>query len=266
MQGFIDNFSVCEENAICKIAMFSTIGDRPEQQDSAGFELRENGGIVVVCDGMGGHEGGKFISSMATQLLLERYLAEPGMLSDANYIFNLLRQIDFHITSLKKEDGTRLRGGTTCVAVILENNMMRWISVGDSRVYLFRNGEMKQLNPDHIYQMHLDRMFQKKEISEEQYQTESRQKGEMLISFLGVGELSEIGICDPPIQLQSGDELLLASDGLYKYLPENMIVGILNNFSNTEDALHALEAKVKRANRDSTKKRDNMTLALVRMK
>lgn len=261
-----DNYSVYEENGNFRIAVFSSIGERNEQQDSAGYILNEDGGIVVLCDGMGGHEGGKIISTTTTQLILNRFQSENRDFYDDEFLTNLLKGLDFHITSLKREDGSPVRGGTTCVIVILKEKRCRWFSVGDSRLYLLRNGEMKQLSEDHTYQKRLDRMYSDNQISEEEYKLESERKGEMLISFLGVGELNEISFGKTPLSLLSGDGLLIASDGLYKYIQEDNIPGILNNFSNEEDALRALEAKVKKSNSDSDKRRDNMTLALIRVK
>lgn len=265
MQNFKDNFSVYEKGSFFDLSMFSSIGDRSEQQDSSGYEMSENGAVVVVCDGMGGHDCGKLISTSATELILEQYRVNSGNFTVPEYLMSLLQNIDGQITSFRMQDGSRIQGGTTCVLLVITGDGIRWISAGDSRLYLYRDGILTKLTTDHIYQNRLDSMLKNNEISMDVYEEKSQKEGEILTSFLGVGSLSEICINRELLQYKPNDEYLLASDGLYKFLDEKEVTSILGNFTNVEDALRALEAKVKRNNRDNDKRRDNMTLALVKM-
>ena len=266
MQNHKDNFSISEKGTFFDLAMFSSIGNRSEQQDSSGYEMSDCGAVVVVCDGMGGHDCGKLISTSATEAILEQYKINPANFMGSEYLMNLLQSIDGKITSLRMSDGSRIQGGTTCVLLVITEEGIRWASAGDSRLYLFRDGTLTKLTTDHIYQNRLDRMLENSEISRTDYEDKSKREGEILTSFLGVGGLSEICINREIFQYKSNDEYLLASDGLYKFLDEKEVTSILGNFTNVEDALRALEAKVKRNNRDSDKRRDNMTLALVKMR
>lgn len=267
MKNDRDNFSIRDENSVFKLAMFSSMGDRQEQQDCSGYELKDTEGLVTVCDGMGGHEGGKLISNYAVELLLGRYLSkDQDIQSVPGFFCDTMQEIDSQICNLKKSDGSRLLGGSTCVAVLIKEGGLNWVSVGDSRIYLFRDGELAQLTKDHVYRNTLDTKLEIGLISAQEYEMEAMEKGEYLTSFLGVGGITEIDFNKEFFPLRENDEILLASDGLYKYIQMEEVKSILINFSNAEDALHALEMKVKRQNRDKPGLRDNMTLALIKMK
>ena len=73
MQNHKDNQLINDENAVINVSIMSVIGDRDEQQDCFGYLLKVNEGIVVVCDGMGGHEGGQIASSISTESFISDY-------------------------------------------------------------------------------------------------------------------------------------------------------------------------------------------------
>lgn len=265
MQNHKDNFRTYDENPIFEIAITSVIGDREEQQDSVGYEIKPKEGLVVICDGMGGHNGGSLASSMAVDMLTRSYLESYPTNSILCLLRNTVEEIDRKVASLTDCEGKLMRAGTTIVAVVVRGKTLNWISVGDSRIYIYRNGELVQVTEDHIYQMIIDEKREVGIMNDEEHHTESIY-GEALVSFLGINGLPMLDINDNPFELLKDDRLLLASDGLYKLIPDEEIRAILSNFNNIEDALNALQLKAQKLAKNQNIVRDNTTVALIKIK
>ena len=265
MQNHKDNFQAYDENSLFEIAIISVLGDREEQQDSVGYEIKPDEGLVVICDGMGGHDGGKLASSIAVDILTRKYLEEYPTHNIQSVLIDTVEEVDRRIASLTDDFGKPLQAGSTLVATFIRGKTLHWVSVGDSRIYLYRNGELVQATEDHVYQTLLDEKKEQGLIDELEYQNKSQQ-GEALISFLGVNGLPKLDTNDNPFTVIKDDKILLMSDGLYKLVTNNEIMRILSNFTNIEDALKALELKAQKASKYLRINRDNMTVALLRIK
>lgn len=260
-----DNFCIFEEREGFSIAIFSSIGDREEQQDCAGYSLGYESGMVVLCDGMGGHQDGKTASKLAVKTMLEE--GDKGSLGANSHevLCHAAKVADKAVHGISDENGVWKKAGSTLTAVIINSKSMYWLSVGDSRIYLSRNGVISQLNTDHIYSKVLDERLRRSEITMEKYSDEISD-GDALISFLGLGELELIDGNSDPIYLQPDDKILMMSDGLYKIMQDKDIASVIDNFTNTADALRALEYKVRTIAKHDFLSRDNMTLALIKVK
>jgi len=262
MQNYKNNQLVNDENAVISVSALSVIGDRDEQQDSFGYSLKVNEGIVVVCDGMGGHNGGQIASNLSTQLFISEYDKTDEKTDICQQLLTIARETDCRISDLKDPGGDKLNAGSTCVAVVIREKRLYWCSVGDSRAYLLRGEEFVQLTQDHNYTTVLDEKRRAGLISEDQYNNES-QRGEALISYLGIGNLSLIDYNNMPLELESKDKIVIMSDGLYKLVPQTDICSIVQNFTNSSEALQALDAKAKRFAKSKSVYRDNMTVAII---
>ncbi len=228
-----------------EMGISSIIGTRKNQQDTVFGNTDELGTIAVVCDGMGGLEGGEIASCLAAQTLAEDYfqfrLNPQGTIPD--FFQQEAIKIDSLVYELQNEEGDRLEAGTTMSAVIVEGNRLHWLSVGDSRIYLIREKKIQMLNQEHNYREMLLEKLERGEITEEYFYEEERERGEALVSFLGIGDLSLMDINQRPFLLQEGDFILLCSDGLYRSMPEEMILKvILDSLPDVERAAFCLTA------------------------
>lgn len=265
MQNHKNNFQIFDENALFEVAIISVIGSRKEQQDCVGYEIKPDEGLVVVCDGMGGHNGGQLASSIAVDMLIKKYLDVYPCDCLPHVLLDTIEKTDRKIASLNDEDGVPMQAGTTIAVVVVRGKTLHWISVGDSRIYLFRDGELVQVTEDHIYQTVLDEKRERGLIDENDYEMELLQ-GEALVSFLGVNGIPKIDANVNPLPLLKDDKIILMSDGLYKLVPDEEIGRILSNFNNIEDASKALDLKAQRISKNHNVDRDNMTVAIIKIK
>lgn len=222
------------------IGMSSLKGTREYQQDMADVKIcgtseeRNRRIIGVLCDGMGGLESGERASAVAVTTMMKEL---DVSWSEFPQVFqDVLADVNYQIYSLKNEKtGKRLHAGTTLTSVVIEDGKMYWCSVGDSRIYLFRNRCLLQLTRDHIYGNDLDEMVSSGQITEKE--AKSNPGRAALTSYLGVQRLEKINYNLVPEELVAGDIVLQCSDGLYRSLSEKEIIFILERC--VEDMQHA---------------------------
>lgn len=243
--------------------LFSIIGDRESQQDSAGSCLSQDGGLLlaVLCDGMGGLQDGEKASSAAVDLAMDHFRTlPPASIADSGeWLRQQMLAADKEVRSLQEDEEGQAQAGSTCVAVISDGRCFVWSCVGDSSIKLVRGGQMVTLTRQHNYFLKLDQMLESGEISSDEYQRRSSQ-GNALISFLGKGNLSLIDVSDP-LMWEMGDFLLLCSDGLYKSLTDEQILAIIDEAGG--DPQIAAERLCREAYRLARRSQDNTTAILI---
>ena len=248
------------QSEIIKVGLSSIIGTRKYQQDSAitidENTMRKTGYkkcIAVLCDGMGGMEGGEIASAISAKTLFDDYMNSFPENVPA-FFRSEVRKLDRIVCGLTNEKNEVLNSGSTLVSVVIEEGKMYWVSVGDSRIYVVRGGKMVQITTDHNYYYILRQQAESGKISFEE--AASNPKGEALISYIGLGHEGEIGGNEQPIPLEPGDLILLCSDGLYKALSDQEICEIAktceDNVAQTASRLTAATMSKQRKSQDNT--------------
>lgn len=259
-----NEYQVFNETEELEVAVIANLGDRDEQQDCSGYELEDDYSLVVVCDGMGGMEGGRHASHLAVGEMLTRFRMEEK--EDISALFRtILQGIDSKVAALHRTDGTLMNAGTTMVAAAVYRKGLYWVSVGDSRIYIKRGRELIQVTKDHNYEAMLQQSLSTGAITPAIYE-ERKARGAALTSYLGMNGVQLMDINSMPMQVIGGDRILLTSDGLYKLLSLDEISNILDSFPNIQDALRALENNAHRNAKIRGVRRDNLTVALIRIK
>ena len=168
--------------------------------------------LFAVADGMGGHKGG----DVASQLALETIEGEPAAdlaqrLRDANAAVFERSQSDRSVTGM----------GTTVTAVVVKGTSALFAHVGDSRAYLLRAGDLRQLTDDHTL---VARMVKTGEITEAEAEVHPHRS----VLTRALGTEPDVIVDEFDVALTDGDRLLLCSDGLTGMVTEEQIVAILS--------------------------------------
>lgn len=215
--------------------------------------------LAIVCDGMGGMADGGRASQTAIQMMVQGFqrVEKSARLDIPAFFRQGIRAIDQAIYQFPRENG---RGsGTTMAACIAEDNQLYWASVGDSRIYIIRRGQMRQVTRDHNYRLVLEEMIANGRMTREE--AEAQRQKEALVSFLGIGNVNLMDINTSPFTMEYGDTIMLCSDGITKTLPDAQIKRIL-----TDDAVkpeQKAEALVEAATHINSYSQDNTTAALI---
>ncbi len=240
------------------------IGARSEQQDSFGFLafddasfIKHAGFLSVVADGMGGLALGKDSSETAVQSFLSSYAAKNEDETIASVMDRSLHTANRAVNRRAAEAGVEGEAGTTLVAAVIHDGKLYRISVGDSRIYLFSQGKLRQITTDYNYGRVLDRMVEKGDISKAEASAHPSRAA--LTSYLGKEDVDEYDHpSDPPTELLPGDKILLASDGLFGFLPEEDIARLMD-----ADPQTSAEALVQATIERRAPYQDNVTVAIL---
>lgn len=194
-------------------------GKREEQQDSFGVSceslIPSRGLLAVVADGMGGLENGGEVSATVVETVLDGFTLYQGSCTPEQLLLFLAKQAVESVNELLGASGFG-KSGSTLVMGIVQKAKFSFLSIGDSRVCLYRQGILIQLNREHTYKNELARNAVIGEIPLQEVYTDSRGSG--LTSFLGMNPLAHIDFPAEPVKLIPGDKLLLMSDGVYNAL------------------------------------------------
>ena len=209
------------------------IGDRHSQQDSFGFGDPEDraftahgGFLALVCDGMGGMEFGDAASRTATRAFLDTYKTKTPAESIPTALERSVRAANDAVLELAHNYGLTEGMGTTLVAAALLDASLYFVSVGDSGLFLRRNGSLRMLNHPHVFANLLDAAVARGNLARED--AENHPERESLTSFIGAEALDEIDLSAEPLPLADGDAIVLASDGLFKTLSLEEMTACLN--------------------------------------
>ena len=149
--------------------------------------------------------------------------------------------------------GVRTVGGTTLVAAVIKNDMIYWISVGDSHIYLFSNAGLEQINEDHLYGNVLDAAVAEGKIDKDFADKHPRR--DSISSFIGIWELKEIS--SGKTRLLPGTSVILCTDGLYKTLSEDEIIDAYDS-----DPQKWAESLILKTLQKDRKYQDNVTVTI----
>jgi protein phosphatase len=217
--------------------------------------LQSKGALFVVSDGLGGHSKGEIASQLAVQTVNESYYQDvekdiPTALKDA------LTQANAIIYQAGEEGKTQTTGeagmGATCVAAVLHEHTLYAANVGDSRVYVVHDGQLRQITRDHSV---VAQMIERGELTAEEARTHEQRN--IIYRALGSQAEVEIDLFTEPVA--EGDAIILCTDGLSSVVPEEDVQAIVERYPPTE----SVQRLIARANDAGGP--DNVTAIVVRV-
>jgi serine/threonine protein phosphatase PrpC len=201
-----------------EVIRVSQKGDRKINQDRCEIFEHDNIKVLVLADGMGGHPKGE----VAAQILVDTAYHLLNQATTDNfhaerYINDVLLSAHRNILKygLKKKPAIYPR--TTAVIVVIQNNLMQWSHLGDSRTYLFRHGRAHMRTLDHTRAEAL-RLSGELEDADSQSQLSGRSGVSRCLG--GMKKIRDIQVT-PAFRLQNDDILLLCSDGIWSQLKQS---------------------------------------------
>lgn len=209
---------------------------------------------------MGGLSGGKLASSTCANLLNSEFHNIKDGEDISVFYRKIVQKLDLEVKKLKDENGKTLNAGTTVISVAIQDGKMFWISVGDSRIYLIRNGKMICVTHDHNYSMLLNQKVLKGLITKEEAENDPQK--DALVSYIGMGGVKYIDVNTKPFELIDGDAVVMCSDGLYRTIENDEILRIIDLYSN--DMKHAAEALTNCAMSKNKRGQDNTSVITIR--
>jgi len=228
-------------------------GGREKNEDRMGYCYTRDSGLFALADGMGGHPEGEVASQLALQTLAAMYQrdAKPTLKEPMRFLHEAIiaghHQLLRYATQKALIDTPR----TTVVACVLQGNNAYWAHCGDSRLYLVRGDKLVARTRDHSYSELQETLSHVVPMGE-------RFNRNVLFTCLGSPGKPVVDTVGPLV-LQSGDRLLLCSDGLWGTVSDAVITEQLAQ-NTLADAVPEL---VEQALRNGGAKSDNVTVLAV---
>lgn len=221
-----------------KIYSKTDIGRRREINQDAFYTGEFDNGAVfaVVCDGMGGANGGEMASQKAAALISEYIVRSYSPKMNSVAIENLLRaaidSANTEIFDFSRSDETYKGMGTTAVVAFVIDNLAHIVHVGDSRAYFISAGDIEQITVDHSM---VQAMVRNGEISAIEAKTHPQKN--IITRAIGT---KETVMCDYNIVLKPDNTaILVCTDGLTNFVDEENIFKTVKNYE-PEDAVNIL--------------------------
>jgi protein phosphatase len=227
---------------------------RENNEDNLIVEETEKYNLYAVADGMGGHRAGEIASSMAINIIKECFeknialdcFMAPKFINDSIELANMKIRVE----ASNNSEHTGM--GTTITMAVIDNSLgIAYIgNVGDSRTYILRNDEIKQITEDHTY---VHKLVVEGKIS----QDEAKQHPKRNVITRAVGSEETVLVDIFEIEILENDILILCSDGLTTHLSDEQIKDtILEN-----GCLKSVKKLIKLSNDNGGT--DNITLIIV---
>jgi serine/threonine protein phosphatase PrpC len=228
-------------------------GGREKNEDRMGYCYTRDAGLFALADGMGGHPEGEVASQLALQTLAALFQrdARPVLQDPLRFLHDAIMAGHHQLLRYATEKALIDTPRTTVVACVLQGRAAFWAHCGDSRLYLVRGGKLIARTRDHSYTELQNTLSQVVPI-------DAKFNRSVLFTCLGSPGKPVVDTVGP-VTLQTGDRLIVCSDGLWSQLGDEEIVDLLS----TRSLQDGVPEMVERALRNGGSHGDNVTVLAV---
>ena len=230
----------------------SKVGDRSGNEDRVGYSYSRDVMLMVIADGMGGHDQGEVAAEIAVTEITRRFQQEARnkLRRPFDFLVSAIQSAHRAIVSHAVEKNLLECPRTTCVACVIQNGYAYWAHAGDSRLYVIRKGQLVAATQDHSK---IQQMLDAGQITPEQAARHpDRNK---IFSCLGGVVPPHIDI-GREVRLESGDTVMLMTDGFWAHIPAALLGSMLQKQAVTSLMPGLMNEAQRRANGES----DNLTV------
>jgi len=212
---------------LCESAQYSLLGNREVNEDRHLILESPDITLVAIADGMGGHPKGE----MAAQILIdtcEKQLKGSNLpiIHPKSFINELFLSAHHKIIEYGLQQEPAIHPRSTAVVCLIQGDQAVWAHIGDSRLYLIRNGLIYRRTKDHSY---IQRLKNQGMITESEGDKHPHRN--YVTRCLGGSEQQPKVTISEPFLLEEGDTLLLCSDGFWGQMDEKLTIQTLSNES-----------------------------------
>ena len=234
----------------------SRIGGREENQDSFGYKDTPIGVAVVVCDGMGGMQGGKYASMIAVNTIISHLMEQTPGCDTVKVMQEAIQRANYAIIQTGMENPHLYGMGTTVTALLLSKQCATVAYVGDSRVYQLRGNKKAFRTFDHSM---VFEMVRGGVMTEEEARCSNQSN--VILKALGIGP--EVSADVYKLPYLEGDRFVLCSDGFWGAMPEKEFLNYIGKKGNLGYLVENTANRVDSIGRATGGTHDNLTAAVV---
>lgn len=221
-------------------AKVSALGDREDNQDRAAIVVAEDAAIMLVFDGMGGHENGAQAAEVGLRIVQDEFMAADLPLFDPQgFLYMAMAHAHDEVVNIGAELAVDFRPRATCAVCLIQENGCWWGHIGDSRIYHMREGELLARSRDHS---HVEVLIQEGAITEEEA-LDHPMRNFVECCIGGDAPVPDMSITRK-MPLEPGDVLLACTDGLWSGTSDEEMADMATNpDSKLAENLKALSVK-----------------------
>lgn len=227
-------------------------GDRSGNEDRIGYSYSKDVLLMVAADGMGGHMQGEVAAEIAVTEITRLFQQEARnrLRRPSDFLVSVINSAHRAIVSHAVAHNLLESPRTTCVVCIVQDGTAWWAHAGDSRLYVLRGGRLVAATQDHS---RVQQMVDSGVITAEMAATHPERN--KIFSCLG-GVVPPVIAVGGDFVLQTGDTILLSSDGFWSQIPAALIASLLRK----QDVVGLLPGLLTEAHKRAAGESDNLSV------